>query len=121
VRGDKLVKLEIPEDADFRGLFKANLLSALRSDWTVGQDRTAGRPAGHRPGRVPARRKGFRNALKPRNAWHWFGLEYEGLFARHHARNVRSKLYKYTLAGKDWKSERSRFAGARVGRNHRSQ
>ncbi len=36
IRDNKPVKLEIPEDAEFRGIFKKNLLVSLRSDWNVG-------------------------------------------------------------------------------------
>jgi prolyl oligopeptidase len=36
VRDGKLTKLEFPEDADFKGIFKEQLLVSLRSDWTVG-------------------------------------------------------------------------------------
>jgi prolyl oligopeptidase len=36
MRRDKLVKLDIPDDAEFRGIFKKQLLLSLRSDWTVG-------------------------------------------------------------------------------------
>jgi prolyl oligopeptidase len=35
-RRDKLVKLDIPDDARFRGIFKKQLLISLRSDWSVG-------------------------------------------------------------------------------------
>ncbi len=34
--GGKLTKLEIPEDADLRGVFKEQMLVSLRTDWTVG-------------------------------------------------------------------------------------
>ena len=36
MRDDKLVKLDIPEDADVQGIFKKQLLVSLRSDWNVG-------------------------------------------------------------------------------------
>jgi prolyl oligopeptidase len=36
MRNDKLVKLDIPDDAEFRGIFKKQLLFSLRSDWKVG-------------------------------------------------------------------------------------
>jgi len=35
-RDGELVKLEFPEDADMQGIFKEQLLIALRTDWTVG-------------------------------------------------------------------------------------
>jgi prolyl oligopeptidase len=34
--GGRLVKIEIPEDADLKGFFEDRLLFTLRSDWTVG-------------------------------------------------------------------------------------
>ncbi len=36
ILGQRLVKLDIPEDASLQGFFKDQLLIALRSDWTVG-------------------------------------------------------------------------------------
>lgn len=32
----RLVKVDVPEDAEMRGIFKNNLLLSLRTDWTVG-------------------------------------------------------------------------------------
>ena len=32
--GDRLVKIDVPEDADLRGVFRDRLLFSLRSDWT---------------------------------------------------------------------------------------
>ncbi len=34
--GERLVKLDLPDDVQFQGFFKDRLLIALRSDWTVG-------------------------------------------------------------------------------------
>jgi len=36
VLGERLVKLDIPEDASLQGIFKDQLLVGLRSDWTIG-------------------------------------------------------------------------------------
>jgi len=36
VLGDRLVKVDIPDDAEPRGVFKNQLLLSLRTDWTVG-------------------------------------------------------------------------------------
>jgi len=36
ILGDRLVKIEIPEDASLQGVFKDQMLVALRSDWTIG-------------------------------------------------------------------------------------
>ena len=35
--GDRLVRLEIPDDADVQGVFRDHVLVSLRSDWTVGK------------------------------------------------------------------------------------
>ncbi len=37
IREDKLVKLEIPRDADFAGYFKKQIIIKLRSDWKIGE------------------------------------------------------------------------------------
>ena len=36
VLGERLVKIDIPDDAEIKGFFKDRLLFSLRSDWTVG-------------------------------------------------------------------------------------
>jgi prolyl oligopeptidase len=36
VLGERLVKLDLPEDADLQGFFKDHMLISLRSDWNVG-------------------------------------------------------------------------------------
>jgi prolyl oligopeptidase len=36
VLGDRLVKIDIPEDADFLGVFKNQMIVTLRTDWEVG-------------------------------------------------------------------------------------
>jgi prolyl oligopeptidase len=35
--GERLVKLDLPEDANLRGFFKGRMLVTLRSDWSVGE------------------------------------------------------------------------------------
>jgi len=35
--GDRLVKLDIPEDSQMRGFFKDQMLLSLRADWTIGE------------------------------------------------------------------------------------
>lgn len=34
---DRLVKIDVPKDADFRGVFKDHMILLLRSDWQVGE------------------------------------------------------------------------------------
>jgi len=36
ILGERLVKIDIPEDASLQGFFKDQMLVALRSDWTIG-------------------------------------------------------------------------------------
>ncbi len=36
VLGGKLVKIDVPDDAQMRGIFKNHMMLSLRSDWTVG-------------------------------------------------------------------------------------
>ncbi len=36
MEGDKLIRLDIPEDADFNGIFKNQMLIELKSDWSTG-------------------------------------------------------------------------------------
>jgi prolyl oligopeptidase len=36
VLDDRLVKIDVPDDAEMRGIFKKQLLLSLRTDWTVG-------------------------------------------------------------------------------------
>jgi len=38
IEGGRPIKLEIPDDADFGGFFKNQLLVRLRSDWTIGSN-----------------------------------------------------------------------------------
>lgn len=107
MRDGKLVKLEIPEDADLQGIFKKQLLLSLRSDWTAG-GKTYPQDAllaidfdtflgGGRDFSVlfkPQERVALGSVASTRNFLLVTTLD-----------NVKSKLYKYTLTGKDWKSE----------------
>ena len=36
--GERLVKLEIPDDAELRGFFKKHMLVSLRNDWEIGEN-----------------------------------------------------------------------------------
>jgi len=107
VRGDELVKLEIPEDASPQGMFKGYMLMSLRSDWTVGgatypadallaigvEDFLAG-------GRA------FDVLFKPEARISLGGVS----TTRNHLMvstldNVRSKFYSYTLTDGAWSHE----------------
>ena len=107
MRDGKLVKLEIPEDADLQGIFKKQLMISLRSDWTAG-GKTYPQDAllaididtflgGGRDFSIlfkPQERVALGSVSSTKNYLLVTTLD-----------NVKSKLYKYTLTGKDWKSE----------------
>jgi len=113
VLGDRLVKLDIPEDADLQGIFKEHILLSLRTDWTVGgttypQDALLAIDldrflAGERDFSVlfqPEERIALGNVTNTKSYLLVTTLD-----------NVRSKLYKYTLAGEDWTREELTLPG----------
>jgi prolyl oligopeptidase len=107
IRDDKLVKLDIPEDAEFRGVFKKQLLLSLRSDWNVG-GKTYPQDAmlaigvedflsGGRDFAVlftPKERVALGATENTRNHLLVATLD-----------NVRSRIYEHTLEGGKWKSK----------------
>ncbi len=113
MRNDKLVKLEIPEDADFQGIFKKQLLVSLRSDWTVGgktypQDALLAIAvddflSGGRNFSVlfePKERLALGAVQNTRNHLIVSTLD-----------NVRSRIYEYTLDGGKWTSKEIKLPG----------
>ncbi len=100
-------KLEIPEDASLRGIFKKQLLVSLRTDWQV-DDRTypqdallaidlADFLAGGRDFRVlftPEDRVALGGVSSTRNYLLVTTMD-----------NVRSRLYRYTFTGDSWRQE----------------
>jgi prolyl oligopeptidase len=113
MRDDKLVKLDIPEDADLRGVFKKQMLLSLRSDWTVGgktypQDAllAIGLDDFMGGGRdfsmlfTPGERVALASVQNTKNYLLVTTLD-----------NVKSRLYRYTLDGKKWKSEEIKLPG----------
>jgi prolyl oligopeptidase len=113
VKDEKLVKLEIPEDADLQGIFKEHMLISLRTDWTVGgttypQDALLAIDvdsflAGERNFSVlfqPEERVALGSVTNTKNYLLVITLD-----------NVRSKLYKYALTGEDWKREEITLPG----------
>jgi len=113
MRDNKLVKLEIPEDADIQGIFKKQIMFSLRSDWTVG-GKTYPQDAllaidldtflgGGRDFSIlftPQERVALGAVTNTKNYLLVTTLD-----------NVKSKLYKYTLTGKTWKSEEIALPG----------
>ncbi len=116
IRDDKLVKLEIPEDADFQGVFKKQLLVSLRTDWTAGgqtypQDALIAIDldtfmGGGRDFTIlfkPEERVALGSVSSTKNYLLVTTLD-----------NVKSRLYRHTFSGKDWKSEEVALPGLGV-------
>ena len=113
MRNDKLVKLDIPEDAELQGIFKKQLMLSLRTDWTTGgktypQDALLAIDLDEFLGGG----RNFSVLFKPQ--------ERVALGAVSNTKNyllvttldnVKSRLYEYTLAGKEWKSEEIALPG----------
>jgi prolyl oligopeptidase len=113
ILGERLVKLDIPEDADLQGIFKEHMLLSLRTDWTVGgttypQDALLAIGvddflAGERDFSIlfqPEERVALGYVSNTKNFLLVTTLD-----------NVRSRMYKYTLAGKDWTREEVTLPG----------
>jgi prolyl oligopeptidase len=111
--GGRLVKLDLPEDANSHGFFKDQLLVSLRSDWTVAaksyrQDSLLaidlGRfLAGDRDFAVlfePSERVSFAGVTRTRDSLLLTTLD-----------NVRSRLYRLRLTADGWKREEIRLPG----------
>jgi prolyl oligopeptidase len=113
MRNDQLVKLELPEDADLKGFFKKQMLFSLRSDWTVG-GKTYPQDALLAIG-VDAFLGGDRNFAILFTPSERVALGGTATTKSHllvtTLDNVRSRLYKYTLKGKEWNSEEIALPG----------
>jgi prolyl oligopeptidase len=113
ILGGRRVKLDIPEDAELQGIFKDHLLISLRTDWTVGEttypqdallaidlDRFL---SGERDFSVlfqPEERIALGSVSNTQSHLLVTTLD-----------NVRSKLYKYTLADEEWTREEVTLPG----------
>lgn len=105
--GERLVKLDLPEDADLQGLFKDQMLVSLRTDWTIG-DRTYPQDAllaidldqflqGSRDFQIlfePSERISLGQVATTRDSLLLTTLD-----------NVRGRLYRLTLAEENWSRE----------------
>jgi prolyl oligopeptidase len=116
MRDNKLVKLDIPEDAELQGIFKKQLLLSLRSDWTVGgktypQDALIAIDLDTFIGGG----RDFSILFKPQERVALGAVSNSKSFLLVTTLdNVKSKLYKYTLSGKTWKSEEVALPGLGV-------
>jgi len=113
IQGEKLVKIEIPEDAEIKSIFKKQMLVSLRTDWTVGgttypQDALLAIGLDE----FLAGGRDFSILFKPeaRIALGSVSNTKDHLLVTT-LDNVRSRLYRYTLKGKDWKSEEIALPG----------
>ncbi|TDI43234.1 MAG: S9 family peptidase [Acidobacteria bacterium] len=105
--GERLVKLDLPEDANLQGLFKDQMLVSLRTDWTIG-DRTYPQDAllaidldqflqGSRDFQIlfePSERISLGQVSTTRDSLLLTTLD-----------NVRGRLYRLTLAEENWSRE----------------
>ncbi|MBN1893548.1 S9 family peptidase [bacterium] len=104
----ELKKIDIPEDAQLNGFFKNQMLVELKSDWTIeGKTYRQGALIGIDADRFLKGDRDFHVLRRPD--------EHSSLVSVSYARNyllvntlnrVRSELYRYTLAGTEWKSEK---------------
>ncbi len=111
--GGRLVKLDIPDDAELQGIFKEQMLLSLRTDWTAGgttypQDALLAIDLD----RFLAGERDFSVLFQPEER---IALGYVATTKNHllvtTLDNVRSKLYRYTLSGKDWTREEIALPG----------
>lgn len=105
--GERLVKLDLPEDANLQGLFKDQMLVSLRTDWTIG-DSTYPQDAllaidldqflqGSRDFQIlfePSERISLGQVATTRDSLLLTTLD-----------NVRGRLYRLTLAEENWSRE----------------
>jgi prolyl oligopeptidase len=111
--GGRLVKLDIPIDADVAGFFKDRILLTLRSDWEVGGSTYPGGAllamdldaflAGSRDFEIifkPEERISFGELATTENQLLYSTLD-----------NVRGRLYRLTLAENEWKKEEIELPG----------
>ncbi len=113
ILGERLVKLDIPDDASLQGLFKDQLLLTLRSDWTVG-DTTYPQDAllaidlddflaGHRS---------FELLFEPSERVSLDGVTYTlNYLLMTTLDNVRGRLYRLTLGDEGWITEEVELPG----------
>ena len=113
VQDEKLVKLDIPEDAELQGIFKKQMLISLRTDWTVGgktypQDALLAIDgdrflAGERDFSIlftPEERVALGSVSNTKDYLLVTTLD-----------NVRSRMYKHTFTGKEWTREEVELPG----------
>jgi prolyl oligopeptidase len=111
--GERLVKLDVPEDAQLRAFFKDQMIFSLRSDWTIG-DTTYPQDAllavdlddflaGQRTFEIlfePGERVSLGQIQTSRSNLYYTTLD-----------NVRSRLYRLTFSDSQWSREEIEMPG----------
>ena len=108
MEGDKLIKLDLPDDAQFNGFFKNQMLVELKSDWTTGTnsfkqgtlisidyDRFLMGDRAFSIVFAPSERSNLAGMTTTRNA-----------LLLHKLTNVVSELFRYTLQDGQWMGEK---------------
>jgi prolyl oligopeptidase len=104
MRNNKLVKLDIPDDAEFRGIFKKQLLFSLRTDWKVG-DTTYPQDALLSVGldQFLDGVKGFATLFQPKDRIALGSVATtRNMMLVSTLDNVASRVYQYSFDGKKW-------------------
>lgn len=113
ILGERLVKLDIPDDASLQGLFKDQLLLTLRSDWTVG-DTTYPQDAllAIDLDDFLAGDRSFELLFEPSERVSLDGVTYTlNYLLMTTLDNVRGRLYRLTLGDEGWITEEVKLPG----------
>ena len=107
LRDGKPVKLDIPEDADLKGIFKEHMLLSLRSDWTVGgttYPQDALLAIGLKD--FMAGGRDFTMLFEPKDRVALSSVDNtKDYLLVTTLDNVASRIYEYTLSGNSWNSK----------------
>ena len=108
IENGRPVKLEIPDDANFGGFFKNQLLVRLRSDWTMGaKTYPQGALVSIDYDRYLQGNRAFTIVVEPNERSNIVSFSNtRNVLLVHMLNNVRSELYKYRLRDGRWEKER---------------
>ncbi len=108
MENDKLIKLEIPDDANFNGFFKNQLLLQLRSDWIIkGKTYKQGALIGIDYDKFLGGDRNFEVIFQPDERSSLESVsKTKDLLLINKITNVKSELYKYSLKGGKWINEK---------------
>jgi prolyl oligopeptidase len=108
IEDGKLLKLEIPDDSNFGGFFKNQLLVRLRSDWTVGaRTYKQGALISIDYGKYLGGDRTFDVVVEPNDRSNVLSFSFmHDILLVEMLNNVRSELYRYRLVDSRWEKER---------------